>query len=252
MAAYKRMSNIYEHWMSSPNNELTIRKELNIPANIPVQPQHCTIYLNALYEYAKGSPQEPFNLDAKINVQRFMQNGKSRYAIAPESYGVFSDIFNFMDEDNELTNIWFNEDALVTTEFLNEHNVTEDEWVERAEIYIERLDSPYDILSMEIVNQKLILEIDPNLDNVVEKLIVDNQVDEDIIESEKEESSEDLEEVEVIQESKEFEELQQEEVELEELETEDQLDESEELEFELDSDDCEKIIEESGLDEEAD
>lgn len=169
--AYHRLEEIYDHWLESPDNSITIRKELGIPSNIELQPEHCSIYLNILYDQCESNPNSPFNLNSKIHVQRFKQNGKSRYAIMPECSGVFGDIFDFMYEDSQLTNIWFDEDALVTREFLAEHKVTEDEWVERAEIYIERLECADDTLTMDIINSEIIIKIDPNLDNVVSKLI---------------------------------------------------------------------------------
>lgn len=232
------MAEVYSHWLSSPDNTLTIRKELSVPANIKIQPEHCTIYLNILYDQARGEAEAPFNLDASIKVQRFMMNGKSRYAILPEAQGIFSDIFSFMSEDRELTDIWFNEDALVTKEFLNENNVTEDEWVERAEIYIERLDAPYDILCMNIINSKIILEIDPSLDNVVSQLLIDAQPEPDTIDSETVDPEEPIQE----QPEEEATELL-----VEELEEQEPEDDSEDLELELVLNDSEEIIEESEL-----
>ncbi len=240
IAAHRRMAEVYNHWLSSPDNTMTIRKELSVPDNIKIQPEHCTIYLNILYEQARGEAEAPFNLDASIKIQRFMMNGKSRYAIIPESQGIFRDIFDFMSEDKEVTDVWFDEDALVTKEFLNENNVTEDEWVERAEIYIERLDAPHDVLSMSIVNSKIILEIDPSLDNVVTQLLIDAQPEPDTIDSETDDP------VEPIQEDPQEEE---EELLVEELEEQDPEEESEDLELELVLNDSEEIIEESELDE---
>ena len=243
IAANKRLSEIYAHWLASPDNELTIRKELGVPPNIQIQQQHCTIYLNILYDQMRLEANAPFNLDAKIRVQRFMQNGKSRYALIPESSGVFSDIFDFMDQDKELTSIWFDEDALATSDFLLENNVTEDEWIERAEIYVEMLESPYDVLTMEIVNQKIILDIDPNLDNVIEKLILDTQGKEDIIESDVDDSSEESLEEPQEELSEEEGETDAEEMNFEVIEDEDGIEDSEELDLDLELDDCEENVE---------
>lgn len=191
--AYHRLAEVYGHWLESPDNSITIRKELGIPPNIELQPEHCSIYLNILYDQCKDVSNSAFNLNSKIHVQRFKQNGKSRYAVIPECSGIFSDIFDFMMEDSQLTNIWFDENALVTKEFLTECKVTEDEWVERAEIYIERLDAPYDILTMNIIDPNIIMNIDPNLDNIVEQFIEtnapriepeDNEADEDNVQTE--------------------------------------------------------------------
>lgn len=197
MLAQKRLVEVYSHWLSSPDNEMTIRKELGVPPNIKIQQEHCTVYLNILYEKSKSDLNSAFNLNSRIKIQRIMQNGKSRYALIPESGGIFSDIFDFMDEDKELTDIWFDENALVTRQFLLENNVTEDEWVERAEIYVEMLEFPHDVLSMNIIDQKIILEIDPNLNDLIEEDLFDESNKIDIIELDVEKSLEKPEEKEV-------------------------------------------------------
>jgi hypothetical protein len=180
ISAAKKIKEIYDRWVSVPENAEHIKNAMYIDGDL--LPINLFAYLMALYESA--DEESLYNLSLYLKVYFVNINGRARYFIQPYCFGVFSEIFSALYEDSSL-NIFnydpeWSESHPVISE-LSESEISEREDV--LNLINQNLDNyfTYSIIDFETLihcDPNFSVEVSPEPDNIIEEEI-DNLVGED-------------------------------------------------------------------------
>lgn len=154
--AAKKIDEIYQRWLTVPENSLHIKNAMYIEGDL--QPINLFSYLMALYQNA--DEMSLYDLNVHLKVYYLNINNRTRYFIEPYCWGVFAELFSDLYENNSVNIFNYDPDWSSTHPVLSELSESD---IEERELVLNFIkENPEDYFTFNIVNHETLIKCDPN------------------------------------------------------------------------------------------